>query len=37
LKASDIFFVPNSPAKGILTKGTDAAIWAVTDLVVFRW
>jgi protein involved in polysaccharide export with SLBB domain len=37
LKASDIFFVPNSPARGLLSKGTDAAVWAVTDLVVFHW
>jgi polysaccharide export outer membrane protein len=37
LKASDIVFVPNSPAKGMFAKGTDAAVWAVTDLVVFHW
>ena len=37
LHASDIVFVPNSPAKGMFAKGTDAAVWAVTDLVVFHW
>src|SRR5262249_51133635 len=37
LNAADIVFVPNSTGKSAAYKGSEAAISAVTSLLVFRW
>jgi polysaccharide biosynthesis/export protein len=37
LNAADIVFVPNSTGKSAAYKGSEAAISAVTSLLIFRW
>ena len=37
LSAADIVFVPNNTGKHALYKGSEAAISAVTSLLIFRW
>jgi polysaccharide export outer membrane protein len=37
LEAADILFVPNSTGKYAAYKGTEAAVSALTSLLIFRW
>ena len=37
LLAADIVFIPNSSSKSVIYKGSEAAISALTSLLIFRW
>jgi polysaccharide biosynthesis/export protein len=37
LLAADIVFIPNSSSKSVVYKGSEAAISALTSLLIFRW
>jgi len=37
LQSADIVFIPNSNGKYALYRGSEAAISAITSLLVFRW